>query len=31
MVALGSAAAFTVYSAGFFRTREAAQRFAGDR
>jgi|ERR1035437_6816839 uncharacterized protein with FMN-binding domain len=30
LVTLGSAAVFTVYSAGFFRTRDAAQRFAGD-
>jgi uncharacterized protein with FMN-binding domain len=30
LVALGSAAAFTVYSAGYFRTREAAERFAGE-
>jgi uncharacterized protein with FMN-binding domain len=27
---LGSAAVFTVYSAGYFRTREAAERFAGE-
>ena len=30
LVTIGSAAVFTVYSAGFFRTRDAAQRFAGD-
>ena len=30
LVTLGSAAVFTVYSAGYFRTREAAQRFAGE-
>ncbi|HEV8409371.1 MAG TPA: FMN-binding protein [Gemmatimonadaceae bacterium] len=30
LVALGSAAVFTVYSAGYFRTREAAERFAGE-
>jgi len=30
LVTLGSAAVFTVYSAGFFRTREAADRFAGE-
>jgi uncharacterized protein with FMN-binding domain len=30
LVALGSAAVFSVYSAGFFRTREAAARFAGE-
>src|ERR1035437_8031453 len=29
-VTLGSAAVFTVYSAGYFRTREAADRFAGE-
>jgi uncharacterized protein with FMN-binding domain len=30
LVTLGSAAVFTVYSAGYFRTREAADRFAGE-
>ncbi|MGH7653486.1 MAG: FMN-binding protein [Gemmatimonadaceae bacterium] len=30
LVALGSAAVFSVYSAGYFRTREAAARFAGE-
>ena len=30
LVTIGSAAVFTVYAAGFFRTRDAAQRFAGD-
>lgn len=30
LVTLGSAAVFTVYSAGYFRTRDAAQRFAGE-
>jgi uncharacterized protein with FMN-binding domain len=30
LVKLGSAAVFTVYSAGYFRTREAADRFAGE-
>ena len=30
LVALGSAAVFSVYSAGYFRTREAAERFAGE-
>jgi uncharacterized protein with FMN-binding domain len=30
LVTLGSAAVFTVYSAGYFRTREAAERFAGE-
>ena len=30
LVTLGSAAVFTVYSAGYFRTREAAARFAGE-
>jgi uncharacterized protein with FMN-binding domain len=30
IVTLGSAAVFTVYSAGYFRTRDAAQRFAGE-
>jgi uncharacterized protein with FMN-binding domain len=30
LVGLGSAAVFTVYSAGYFRTRDAAQRFAGE-
>ncbi len=30
LVKLGSAAVFTVYSAGYFRTRDAAERFAGE-
>ncbi|MFI5233296.1 MAG: hypothetical protein ACHQSE_12380, partial [Gemmatimonadales bacterium] len=30
LVTLGSAAVFSVYSAGYFRTREAADRFAGE-
>jgi uncharacterized protein with FMN-binding domain len=30
LVALGSVAVFSVYSAGYFRTREAAARFAGE-
>jgi uncharacterized protein with FMN-binding domain len=30
LVKLGSAAVFTVYSAGYFRTRDAADRFAGE-
>jgi uncharacterized protein with FMN-binding domain len=30
LVTIGSAAVFTVYSAGYFRTRDAAERFAGD-
>jgi uncharacterized protein with FMN-binding domain len=30
LVTLGSAAVFTVYSAGYFRTRDAADRFAGE-
>lgn len=30
LVALGSVAVFSVYSAGYFRTREAAERFAGE-
>jgi uncharacterized protein with FMN-binding domain len=30
LVTLGSAAVLTVYSAGYFRTRDAAQRFAGE-
>ncbi len=30
LVTLGSAAVFSVYSAGYFRTREAADRFAND-
>lgn len=30
LVALGSAAVFSVYSAGYFRTRAAADRFAGE-
>lgn len=30
LVALGSAAVFTVYAAGFLRTKEAADRFAGE-
>jgi uncharacterized protein with FMN-binding domain len=30
LVTLGSAAVFTVYSAGYFRTRDAAERFAGE-
>jgi uncharacterized protein with FMN-binding domain len=30
LVAIGSAAVFSVYSAGYFRTREAAERFAGE-
>jgi uncharacterized protein with FMN-binding domain len=30
LVTLGSAAVFSVYSAGYFRTRDAAQRFAGE-
>jgi uncharacterized protein with FMN-binding domain len=30
LVVLGSAAVMTVYSAGYFRTRSAAQRFAGE-
>jgi uncharacterized protein with FMN-binding domain len=30
LVAVGAAAVLTVYSAGYFRTREAAQRFAGE-
>ena len=30
LVTLGSAAVFSVYGAGYFRTREAAERFAGE-